>query len=75
MQEIEKYKIGQIVYTTKDIRGWFDKSVKSFIPINTPCTIINIQLNLTTARYLVRFNNEFAEFGDYNINHIDLRLG
>lgn len=75
MKEIEIYKAGQLVYTARDIHGWFDKSIKSFIPTNTPCTILTIQLTPDTAKYSVRFNDKFSEFGDYTVSHSDLRLG
>lgn len=68
------YRVGQLVYTKSNIRGWFDKSVKSFIPANTPCTILSYQQEPST-KYLVRFDGEFVEFGDYIISHVDLRLG
>lgn len=67
-----RYQVGQLVYTNSNIRGWFDKSIKSFIPANTPCTII---AHHELDSYLVRFNDEFIEFGDHVIRHIDLRLG
>lgn len=75
MKEIETYKAGQLVYTVRNIHGWFDKSIKLFIPTNTPCTILTIQLTPDTAKYLVRFNDKFSEFGDYTVSHFDLRLG
>ncbi len=64
-------EIGQLVYTKSNIRGWFDKSIKSFIPANTPCTIVNHQ---QPESYLVRFDGEFIEFGEYIIRHNDLKL-
>lgn len=69
---MDSYQVGQLVYTNSNIRGWFDKSIKSFIPANTPCTIIN---QPQPESYLVRFGGEFSEFGDYIISHINLRLG
>jgi len=71
MEEIIQLPIGQLVYTKSNIRGWFDKSIKSFIPANTPCTIVSHQ----PESYLVRFDGEFVEFGEYIIRHVDLRLG
>lgn len=66
------YQPGQLVYTKSNIRGWFDKSLKSFIPANTPCTIVS---HHATESYLVRFDGKFIEFGDYIISPFDLRLG
>lgn len=72
------YQIGQIVYVKRNIRGWFDKSIKNFIPIETPCTIIGYYCQpeplLSSVSYNVRFSGEFAEFGDYVISHVDLKL-
>jgi hypothetical protein len=73
------YQVGQLVYTTRDIRGWFDKSIKSFIPANTPCTVTGYYCQpeplLSSTGYHVRFDGKFAEFGDYVISHVDLKLG
>lgn len=66
------YQIGQLVYTNSNIRGWFDKSIKSVIPANTPCTIISQH---QPESYLVRFDGKYSEFGDYIISHVNLRLG
>jgi len=68
------YQPGQLVYTKSNIRGWFDKSIKSFIPANTPGTIVLLHPTATEL-YLVRFDGEFVEFGEHIIRHVDLRLG
>jgi hypothetical protein len=36
-----KYRVGQMVYTKKDIRGWFDYLVEPVIPANTLGTVVD----------------------------------
>ena len=36
-----KYRVGQMVYTKKDIRGWFDYLIDPMIPANTLGTIVD----------------------------------
>jgi len=69
------YAIGQYVYTNKNIRGWFDYSVKDHIPENTVGRIAGyIRVGKTTDSvvYEVIFNKEF---GYFNVKHLDLKLG
>ena len=62
-----KYTIGQYVYTAKNIPGWFNFSMRNFIPSNTICTIVSYKEPI----YVVRFPKEF---GDIEINEFNLKL-
>jgi len=71
------YKVGQYVYTAKDIRGWFDYSTKEYIPANTVCEII-AQGHYDDADdhvYLVKFFGKNKEFGTQYILETSLKLG
>lgn len=69
------YSIGQYVYTAREIKGWFDYSVKNNIPVNSAGRIAGYtRVGKTTDSvvYEVIFNQEF---GYVNIKHNDLKLG
>lgn len=72
------FQVGQVVYTKRNIRGWFDHSIKNIIAINTPCTITGYYCQpeplLSSTGYHVKFEGEFAEFRSYVISHVDLKL-
>ncbi len=71
---IDIHKPGQYVYTARDIRGWFDYSIKDHIPCNTIGTIVEIvhsSQNLDEVVYAVKFDKEF---GQVNIHHRDLKV-
>lgn len=72
-----KYEVGQNVYTAKNIRGWFDYSMKEYIPENTSGTIINIYFDWDTVepRYNVKFLGKNKEFGSQFILESSLKLG
>lgn len=55
-----KYVIGQAVYTSKDIRGWFDFSMKNIMPAKTLGHITKID-KTSPDRYYVFFGKEFGE--------------
>lgn len=59
---IAKYQVGQYVYTSRKIRGWFDYSMQDFIPENTLGTIKAADSEgRTEVEYLVDFGEEFGE--------------
>lgn len=69
------FQIGQFVYTNREIRGWFNYSVKAAIPANLRGKIVGIAVssdNIESVVYEVEFDREF---GRYNINHTSLKLG
>lgn len=56
-----KFTIGQKVCVSKDIRGWFDRSMKSCIPAGTVGKIIDCDyLSHDKITYVVQFNDEFG---------------
>lgn len=69
-----KYKIGQYVYTAKNIRGWFDFSTKDYIPENTVGKIVSIGAggDCDPPFYTVEFSREF---GLRFVLETDLKLG
>ena len=70
---IDIFETGQYVYTAKDIRGWFDHSVKSYIPRNTVgviAKVVHSSQNLDEVVYSVKFDKEF---GQVDIHHNDLK--
>lgn len=69
------YESDQFVYTSKEIKGWFDYSVKQSVPINTVGKIsglIFVGDNLESVLYEVDFGKEF---GLINLRHNELKLG
>lgn len=74
---MHKFQVGQNVYTTKDIRGWFDYSVKDRIPENTPCTVIacGSEDGDNEPMYLVKFSDKVKEFGSQFLFQSSLKLG
>lgn len=69
------FQIGQMVYTNREIRGWFDFSLKSAIPANSRGIIagcITASNDLDLVEYEVEFG---SEFGRFHIYHKDLKLG
>lgn len=70
------YLEGQVLYTRRDIYGWFNRSLSNHIPKNTPCTVIKVYPALyffSPARYWVEFKTPFDEYGCYTIMHDDLK--
>ncbi len=61
------FKIGQTVYTSRLIRGWFDYSLKLAIPENTSGVIISI---ISEDHYEIDFGQEF---GKVQIHHNNLK--
>lgn len=69
------FEVGQLVYTNREIRGWFNYSVKAAIPANLRGKIVGITNACDTLEDVV-YEVEFdREFGRYNINHTNLKLG
>lgn len=69
------YESGQNVYTSKEIKGWFDYSVKTGIPANTLGKIVGLVFvgkDLNSVLYEVDFDKEF---GLVNLRHDELKLG
>ena len=69
------YSIGQYVYTAKDIKNWFDFSIKDHVPANTIGRVgayIRVGKTTDTVIYEIIFDNEF---GRLNVRHNDLKLG
>jgi hypothetical protein len=57
-----KYQVGQRVYTSRKIRGWFDYSMQEFVPENTLGTIKAADSEgRSEVEYLVDFGEEFSE--------------
>lgn len=69
-----KYEVGQYVYTAEEIRGWFDYSMKDYIPANT-CGVIVERDSSDGIFYLVRFTGKNKEFGTQYIRESILKLG
>jgi hypothetical protein len=71
------YSIGQYVYTNRDIRGWFDYSMKEFIPANTIGIIMSVGHHDLPEElyYLVKFLNKNEEFGTQYIHEASLKVG
>jgi hypothetical protein len=69
------FEIGQFVFTKKEIRGWFNFSLLSYIPSNYQGKIVGYIHHcndVDSAVYEVEFGKEF---GTYHVNHCDLKLG
>jgi hypothetical protein len=69
------YEIGQYVYTTREVRGWFDYSVKNAVPANKMGRVVGyarIGKEVNSVVYEVSFDREF---GHVNVKHPDLKLG
>ena len=69
-----KYEVGQNVYTAEDIRGWFDYSVKEYIPANTVGIIMDRDES-DGNHYLIKFFGKNKEFGTQYIRESSLKLG
>ena len=57
-----------------EIKGWFDRSLKHFLPIGSIGTIFKIEKldeEINNIIYSVQFEDEF---GYVNIKHSDLQL-
>lgn len=71
------YEKGQVVYTSREIVGWFDKSMERMIPANTTCIIEKIYRDLDNPEnkfaYSVRFLGNASEFGVFTLNEDDLK--
>ncbi len=67
---IDIFEVGQYVYTAKDIRGWFDHSIKDHIPRNTIGVIAAVVQSGQETIYTVKFDKEF---GQVDIHHKDLK--
>lgn len=68
------YEIGQYVYTSKDIRGWFDRSLSDIIPKNTMGIIVGyyaMRFDVNSVVYNVEFEEEF---GTFQVVHSCLKL-
>jgi hypothetical protein len=72
-----KYEVNQYVYTAKDLRGWFDYSVKEYVPANTIGIIMSVGHYDAPdePHYLVRFFGKNKEFGTQYIHESSLKLG
>jgi hypothetical protein len=73
----QKYEVGQNVYTAKNLRGWFDYSMKEYIPENTPCTVTGVYFDWDhkEPRYCVKFLDQVKEFGLQFLLESSLKLG
>lgn len=68
-----RYHAGQYVYTAEKVRGWFDFSMKEFIPENTLGTIMEVHtFDKQEPLYMVQFNKEF---GNVMCKESQLKLG
>lgn len=68
-----RYRIGQMVYTKKDIRGWFNQLIEPMIPANTLGTVIDF-INPNNGKeiiYIVDFGRNIPQ---RNIVESDLHL-
>lgn len=68
------FKAGQVVYLRSRITGWFDRSVKHYVPEGTSGTVVKVLQEsdeLKNTVYLVEFGDEFGEFG---VHHSKLRV-
>ena len=68
------FKAGQLVYLQSRITGWFDRSVKHYIPEGTPGTVVRLlasSANIEDTVYVVEFGEEYGEFG---VHHSKLRV-
>jgi len=72
------YEKGQVVYLSRDILGWFDKSMGNKIPTNTACIIEKVYRDPSSPEnkyaYCVRFLGDGSEFGTIIVNDEDLKL-
>jgi len=69
------FEVGQLVYTNKEIRGWFNFSIKAVMPANLRGKIVGIVKESDVIENVV-YEVEFdREFGRYNIHHNSLKLG
>lgn len=68
-----KYRVGQMVYTKRDIRGWFDYLVEPVIPANTLGTVIGFVEpgNGKEVVYVIDFGHKLPQ---RNILESDLHL-
>jgi hypothetical protein len=72
---VKPFEIGQSVYTSKQINGWFDYALEHSIPKNTLCKIkkiISLENDINSIIYEVEFQNQFAAF---HLRHNCLKLG
>ena len=71
------YEVGQYVYTARDIRGWFDYSMKEYIPANTIGIVIEQghYSDPDEPHYLIKFFDKNKEFGTQYIHESSLKLG
>jgi len=69
-----KYEIGQYVCTVRDLRGWYDKSMKDFIPTNTVGVITERRHGWDANVYTIRFIGKYEEFGVLPVAEQDLKI-
>ena len=71
------YNVGQYVYTNRDIRGWFDYSIKEHIPANTIGIVMSVGHHDAPdePHYLIKFIGKNKEFGTQYIHETSLKLG
>lgn len=74
-----RFQIGQYVYTARDIRGWFDFSMKDCIPVNAMGVVTGQcydELDSTDEpHYSIKFLGKNKEFGTQYIRESSLKLG
>jgi hypothetical protein len=70
------YKVGQYVWTADNIRGWFDYSMKEYIPANTIGIVISTghHEDPDEPYYLIKFFGKNDEFGTQYIHQTSLKL-
>ena len=71
------YNVGQYVYTVRNIRGWFDYSMKEYIPANTIGIVMCVGYHEAPEEpyYLIKFFDKNKEFGTQYIHEASLKLG
>lgn len=65
------FEKGQMVFTSNEVLGWFDRSLKRTIPVNAACVIEQVYEKSQT--YTVRFIGKAEEFGTLVVDHKDLK--
>jgi hypothetical protein len=63
------FEIGQYVYTSKLIPGWFDYSMSHSIPENSQCVVMEKIGN----SFRVQFINKNKEFGERVLSEFELK--
>jgi hypothetical protein len=75
---INMFEKGQMVYTKREVMGWFDRSLERRIPINATCTIEAVYEHESVPKerwtYGVAFTGKYSEFGKTVLFLDDLKM-